>query len=735
MRYLAFLLLSFVGLASFANAQTGFTTKTYTAILPATSDNTHLLSADFNKDGLPDLFSYGSRSGNSTVPGNVFLNNGSGGFSAPVPLPGTGLLAAAAIGDMNGDGYPDIVGCENVSTSDSQDIDIIVYLNNGDGTFKALAPVEAAGECDVLMLGDLLQNGHLDTITVGSTPGQYGPGGQYYPGAVSDTDFFINDGTGKITEISSGGSTGLLNKPGSTTDYTNCGSTDAAGGDFQQDGNFDLLLATTCKPSSATLSGNEGTVFYAPETMNNGDPQYDTFEYLQSANETYTDGQTADLQNNGIPDVLFLGSHSATQGDLIYGQNDGSDNFTFSSLLQAVHFDGATVGDFNGDGLNDIAATYESNQSNGVPVGPPMLTILSGNKGGSFSDSQDFATGTSTDLGGDVVAADFNGDGTPDLATLVYNTANKTTSLNIYLNDQSKTSTPCSAPTTANTNIICSPANGASVTSPVTVNAASNVSGFTLNRLYLDNKAVYQSTSQVFSTPITATGGSHNLVLVSYNNAGKSFTSSTTFTVGVPTGTGCTPSAPGVSICSPVNGQTYNSAITVTAGAMAQAGDITAMRVYIDNTAVYTANNPSATKTFQFSENLGVTSGSHTLVIVAYESTGASLTHSLTFNAPSGACSAPTGGTSLRICSPSGSQSLSSPVTVNAASDTATGYMAAMRIYIDNSAVDTVDNPQESASFTINQSVPVLAGSHTLVVVGYPSTGGSVSSEEMINVQ
>jgi hypothetical protein len=161
---------------SLATAQTGFTTKTYPAVL-STNDNTQILSADFNGDGYPDLFSWGSRYQLSTVSGNIFLNNGSGGFAAPVALPGSGILGAAAIGDMNGDGYPDIVGCQNSGSGQTPSINITVYLNQGNGTFKAQPAITESGQCNSMALGNVYNDGHLAVVTSGEVPGQYGPGG------------------------------------------------------------------------------------------------------------------------------------------------------------------------------------------------------------------------------------------------------------------------------------------------------------------------------------------------------------------------------------------------------------------------------------------------------------------------------------------------------------------------------------------------------------------------------
>ncbi len=222
MRISAFLLPPALVLTTAALAQTGFSTRTYPAVLPSTSDNTILISADFNGDGRPDLFSYGSRGGASTIPGNVLLNNGSGGFLAPVALSGTGFLGAVAVGDMNGDGYRDIVACTNINVNtQNRQVSIAVYLNSGTGIFKALPAVTAQGQCSALTLGDINHDGRLDVLTVGTLPGQYNPGGQFFPGDRGSIDFFINNGDGHFGEQSSGLSSEFDDKA-SGSQYTNC---------------------------------------------------------------------------------------------------------------------------------------------------------------------------------------------------------------------------------------------------------------------------------------------------------------------------------------------------------------------------------------------------------------------------------------------------------------------------------------------------------------------------------
>ncbi len=718
--------------ASFA--QTGFTIKTYPAVLSAASDNTRLISADLNNDGRPDLVTFGSRFTGSTVPGNVFLNDGHGGFLTPVALSGSGFLPAVKIGDMNGDGYPDIVGCMDVGTGANQVDSLTVYLNNGNGTFKALPAVTAQGQCSGLVLADINLSGHLSVVVVGSLPGQYGPDGTFYPGITSYIDLFTNPGTGVLSEQGAEGITGLLDDKATSTNYTNCGIVDGAGGDFLQTGKLELVLTTQCHPTGSQTPGYFGTTFLGQDA-DPTNPTNFSFTHIQSANQFYDNDKAVDMNGDSKLDVLS-DSHQSSQGfgSLIYTKNTGNGSFVVSDLLDAFAVYGSGVGDFNGDGINDIAVAYTQGNPNS-PVAQ-SIRILSGTASGTFSDSQDFTTGPATSLGGDVVVADFNGDGKPDIATLLYDTNARTTSLIIYTNTQSGTITPCPAPTAANTNIICAPAKGTTLNSPVTVSAASNVTGFTLNRLYLDNTSVYQVASQMVNTPVTVGNGTHTLVLVSYNNAGKAFSTSTTFTVGTssPPPTGCLPSAAGVSICAPTAGSTAASPVTITAGALAQSGNITAIRAYIDNVAVFTTNNPTAAKSQQVSQSVTVAAGTHTLVVVGYEGTGGSLTSTESFTVGgSTACYPSSAG--AQICSPAQNATTSSPVTVVAGATAGSGYITAVRVYVDNAAATLVNNPQQSKSFAINTPITIAAGKHSIVVVGYQSTGGSVSASDSVTVQ
>ncbi len=92
-------------------------------------------AADVNKDGVADVITTNTEGGDVTV----LLGDGKGGFSQP---PGSPFKAnprpfGVAIGDVNGDGKPDlaIVNFSGQGTDPSDDA-ITILLGNGDGTFK-----------------------------------------------------------------------------------------------------------------------------------------------------------------------------------------------------------------------------------------------------------------------------------------------------------------------------------------------------------------------------------------------------------------------------------------------------------------------------------------------------------------------------------------------------------------------------------------------------------------------
>ncbi len=584
--------------------------------------------------------------------------------------------------------------------------------------------------CNSLAVGDVNLDGKQDVVIAAYTStSSTSPVNNVF-------QTFFGDGTGKVgTPVTQQNVD--LDVPDSSNDYTNCGIVDITGGNFFLDNQFSLFANSNCRPIGQNNPGNIGTTFLG---HGYGDGQY-TFTQSHKGFEYLPDGQTVDVNADGEPDATFYSVSGQPYSNLYYAQNAGGGPFTYNQLTEAItdagaptptQFTGDGVGDLTLDGTNDIAAIFNTPVA-GDPSGngPPYVSILAQSPSGSFVESQHWVVDPNMTNAGDLAVADFNGDGKNDIAVLAYNYLTHQTNLYVYTNNGSSNSS-CNAPTTANTNIICQPAQGSTVaSSPVTVTAASNVSGFTLNRLYLDNVSVYQTTSQTVNTPITASNGNHTLVLVSYNNSGQAFDYTTTFTVG--SSSGCLPSAPGVNICQPASGATENSPVTFTAGAVAQAGYITALRFYVDNVAVATAYNSANSTSFQTTQSVAISAGSHNLVTVAYESTGAALTASESFTvAANTKCYPSTAG--AMICSPVPNATVNSPVEVSAGATAAAGYITALGIYVDNVRVNLQPDPYQYQSYSTVQSVSMSSGEHNLVIVGYESTGDAVTAGETVTV-
>ncbi|MHB8853953.1 MAG: T9SS type A sorting domain-containing protein [Ignavibacteriaceae bacterium] len=336
---------------------------------------------DLNGDGMPDLAVANYHS--STV--SVFLNTTAPGASTPSFAAKTDFTTGAGpfsvcIGDLNGDGKPDLVVGNSASTT------VSVLLNTttpGASTpsFTAKTDFTTGTNPYSVCIGDLNGDGKPDLAVANN---------------VSNTvSVFLNTTAPGASTPSFTAKTDFTT---GTSPYSVCI------GDLNGDGMPDLTVANRGAPPTVSVFLNTTT------------PGASTLSF--AANTDFTTGTGAvsvcigDLNGDGMPDLAVTNQGSNTVSVFLNITTPGASTPSFTAktdFTTGTSPYSVCIGDLNGDGKSDLAVANQSS----ITVSVLLNTTVFGAAAPSFTATTNFNTGGASPYS--VCIGDLNGDGKPDL--------------------------------------------------------------------------------------------------------------------------------------------------------------------------------------------------------------------------------------------------------------------------------------------------------------------------------
>ncbi|MEP6925210.1 MAG: VCBS repeat-containing protein, partial [Pyrinomonadaceae bacterium] len=443
LRTLALTVFLYLGLAFIintnpANAQTN-TCKPFDfnlAPVYQTGSNTiSQTSDDFNGEGNIDIAVVNAEF--ATV--SVLLSDAVGGFGPRQTFPTELNPWSITSGDLNSDGKIDLI------VGSFYENKLAVLLNDGQGGFLApniITPPNSFGQFIELRAADFNDDGNTDVVALASQENK-----QLF--------FFLGDGLGNLTLTS----TLTLGGRNSVMEVGNLN------GDNIPDiitSSYDGFIGSS---SVQIVFGKQSGVFIVDQSF--------------SISEKAVGISIADLNNNGTNDIAmsFEDQSTPTTHWLQPLFNNGDGTFVAGNRIDLLYFlapSGIAVGDFNGDGKQDLAALLSNSllmvtygTGNGNYQNPSYWAVLSGsnsilpddlnhdgkadlivfqnlsslnnsvsvliNNNNGFIGPQPSIWGTTN-----IEAADFNNDGYKDFISAYVTPFNQTSEVVIALNDRNQ---------------------------------------------------------------------------------------------------------------------------------------------------------------------------------------------------------------------------------------------------------------------------------------------------------
>ena len=302
-------------------------------LIGAGSNPTNVALADLNADGRPDVVT--TNIGTHTASVQLAL---AGGGLAPATAYSVGALSSPyglALGDVTGDGRPDIVTA-NIGTT------VVAVLpglaSGGFGPLKTYSTGVLGYSPYAVALGDVNGDGRPDVATA-----------NYYTNTVA-----------VLLAQPAGGFGGLVNYSTGPGSYPHS----IALGDINHDGRLDILSANTGSGSAGVLLGLAGGGF-GPVS-----------HYATGPGSAPVTVALGDVNGDHNPDVVVTNGASDNVGVLLGLGNGQLGPATTYATGTGSKPGGLALADMNGDGRPDIVTANYGNNSVGVLLNTGTYTPL-----------------------------------------------------------------------------------------------------------------------------------------------------------------------------------------------------------------------------------------------------------------------------------------------------------------------------------------------------------------------
>lgn len=354
--------------------QPGFIPSVSSSLFPESTvatgtDPVAVVSADFIGNGNADL-AVVNHTANSV---SILLGNGNGTFSSAASLTTGNGPVAIVTADFNGDGIPDL------AVVNQTDNTVSIFLGNGDGTFTLKGTFATGKNPVAIVSGSFTNDGYNDLAVVNQ--------------ADNTVSILLGNGDGTFQP--------------QTTFATGATPSAIAAADFTSDGNLDLAVTNQTADTVSVFLGNGNGTFTISATIATG-----TTPVALAAGQF-------DLDNNANNDLAVVNQGNDTLS-VYLGNGDGTFTVGSTFLLNNASASGnkpiaITQGDFNVDGLADLAVTDQDTDT---------VSILIGNGDGTFATPLILPAGSAP---AGLVSANFVDAASPPDLAIADTTANELT--------------------------------------------------------------------------------------------------------------------------------------------------------------------------------------------------------------------------------------------------------------------------------------------------------------------